>query len=352
MGLWDVIQELRAGRPDISRVARGLQIAGWVCLAALAWNLGMLALMESRGQSLPIWGPVWLNTALVVGTALSAVLFLHGAKAIRSRDPAGTREGQVAILLLGVLAVGAVALTFPRKMVSRPDLVFTGVLGLIVAVILVQVAAVAFLAVRYLGRLELTEQPPLSESSTTAGFETEGFDVPGAQAPETLYVEALVPGGIFGGFGLMLAVAGAAMALAVTRHDGAMGAGLLVFMVALASPAAYNLFRSRFQDGREQITSFTGGGAVGFLNGTWPFFRVLVYTDGIEIRFMFTRFFIPYEALGPLPERAGFFTFWAVFTSDLPGVPHRIRFTPIFGISRLMETLDRARTEYLAGQGT
>lgn len=63
---------------------------------------------------------------------------------------------------------------------------------------------------------------------------------------------------------------------------------------------------------------------------------------------MYTRYFIPFRALGPLPGRAGLFSMGGVLAPDLPGVPRGIRFVRVFATPALLETIETARAACLA----
>jgi hypothetical protein len=100
-----------------------------------------------------------------------------------------------------------------------------------------------------------------------------------------------------------------------------------MFLVLFVGPALYNRKPSSFEQARTVLASYTGGGSLMLFNGSWPFFRLLVYDDGVEVRVMFHRFFIPYDKMEDLPDKIRFFSLGGIlFKSDLPGVPSRIRF--------------------------
>ena len=110
-------------------------------------------------------------------------------------------------------------------------------------------------------------------------------------------------------------------------------------------PGLWNRIPSPFQKTRRVVASFTGGGGIFLFHGSWPFFRLLVYEDGLEARFMFHCFFIPYDRMAPLPEKAGFFALGLIIRSDLPGVPSRIRFFG-FLLSKILDRIHEAREKF------
>ncbi len=107
--------------------------------------------------------------------------------------------------------------------------------------------------------------------------------------------------------------------------------------------AARNFVPSPFQEGRQAGASFTGGGPISLFGGTWPFSRLLVYRDGLEVRLLFHRFFVPYEAMDEIPERVGFFLRGILIRSDFPGA---IRFQG-FGMKKLARIVARHRKRLL-----
>jgi len=88
----------------------------------------------------------------------------------------------------------------------------------------------------------------------------------------------------------------------------------------------YNKLPSRFQTNRRLIKSFTGGVGVFLLHASWPFGKLLVYEDGIEIRFMFHCYYISYEKMA-MSTNFLLFIGGVIIESDLPNVPKSIRFS-------------------------
>ena len=80
-------------------------------------------------------------------------------------------------------------------------------------------------------------------------------------------------------------------------------------------------------------------------HGTWPFFRLMIYKDGIEIRVMFHRFFIPYNKMDDLPGKIGFFSRGILIKSNLPDVASGIRFQG-FGMKKILEVVNENRNNF------
>jgi hypothetical protein len=118
-----------------------------------------------------------------------------------------------------------------------------------------------------------------------------------------------------------------------------------VFLFIFLGPVAYNFVPSPFQRERSLIASHTSGGSIFLFSGTWPFFRLMIYADGIEVRVMFHRFFIPYDKMDDLPEKLGFFSRGLLIKSNLPGVPSGIRFYS-FRMKKLLALVNEQRDKF------
>jgi hypothetical protein len=117
------------------------------------------------------------------------------------------------------------------------------------------------------------------------------------------------------------------------------------FLFIFLTPVFYNFIPSPFERERDRIASYTGGGSMFLFNATWPFFRLLIYGDGVELRVMLHRFFIPYDKLEDLPRKTGFFSRGILIKSDLPGVPSNIRFFG-FGMKKILNAINQNRNKH------
>ena len=70
----------------------------------------------------------------------------------------------------------------------------------------------------------------------------------------------------------------------------------------------------------------------------------MIYIDGIEVRIMFHRFFIPYDRIADLPQKVGFFSRGLLIKSDIPDVPSSIRFYG-FGMKKILEVVNKNRNK-------
>jgi hypothetical protein len=120
----------------------------------------------------------------------------------------------------------------------------------------------------------------------------------------------------------------------------------LVFLFIFLVPTLFNYFPSPFRQNRKLVAAFTGGGSIFLFHGSWPFFRLMVYEDALEVRVEFHRFLIPYEKMEDIPGKVGFFSLGMEIRSDLPDVPSSIRFGG-FGLKKIVRTVCDARNSFL-----
>ena len=161
------------------------------------------------------------------------------------------------------------------------------------------------------------------------------------------YKEALLPFGVGGSFFLLMACLMIPIFAIQKFYGMEMMPFIFIpgFILIFFGPMVYNSLPSSFERSRKVIASFTGGGSIFMFNGSWPFFRLFVYADGIEIRVMLHRFFIPHDQMGDIPEKVGFFSRGILIKSDLPGVPSSIRFM-VMGSKKAVQTILDARNAF------
>jgi hypothetical protein len=97
------------------------------------------------------------------------------------------------------------------------------------------------------------------------------------------------------------------------------------FCIAFFWPLSFNNKPSIFEQNRSVINSKISGGVISFFKGSSPIFKTLLYSDGIEIRVMFNRFFIPYSQLIELRKNKGIFAKGVTLKSKIDGVPATIQ---------------------------
>jgi hypothetical protein len=214
----------------------------------------------------------------------------------------------------------------------------------VAAVVLVQVGIPAYLGFRYLGKLAAAPAPgPVTPQSTPLSA-SHG-------SRESTYTDSPFPFGIVGTFVpmVLILILGTFTGVALAGPEIMPFIFIPLFFAVFIGPALFNRRMSPFERSRTLIDSFTGGGSIFLFHGSWPFFRLLVYRDALEVRVMYHRFLIPFDMMEELPETVGFFSSGIPIRSNLPGVPSCIRFNG-FGSNRIAKSLHGAQQACLAGR--
>lgn len=349
MSFFDLLQELRKGEPDISKAAKAMNILGWVCLVGAVWNYVMFYVgpFEQDPFNLP---PDFPYIALV-SLSLLGGLFLLSGRGINARAPWGKKLAQLGVLLMIGLMIGFSIFMLSMKGFSLFREELPVVFGVFMVIFIAQFGLPAYFGIRYLGRLPVNENNYAGPAyRPVAARQPEGSGRSrNSTTMEKQYKEALFPFGVLGTFALLLAVPLAGIMLA-EKYAGPEVIPFLffpLFLLVFVGPALYNRSESSFEKERTPVATYTGGGSMFLFNGSWPFFRLLVYADGVEIRVMFHRFFIPYDEMADLPEKIGFFSMGILFKSKLPDVPSSIRF---YGSrsKKILEMVKAQRAKFMA----
>lgn len=351
MSFFDLINDLRKREPNAARAARVMKGLAWFCLFAGVWNFIVPSLFPS---DMPFNIPPDYPALALFAFLFVGALFFLSSRGIADKEPWGKRLGQVSVVLVLAAFFGLMFLLFSRS--NFPFFAYPKPVLIIFSVVfIVQFAAPAWFGISYLGRLPLRGDGPSriferpnaeAQPSSTGRARYRG-------AREEQYRDAPVSFGLFGTFVALIAVP---LVVTMIAHKlGGPGAAAAVFppffILIFAGPILYNRAASPFEQGRSLVVSYTGGGATFMMNGSWPFFRLLIYADGVEIRVMFHRFFIPYDRMEDLPPKLGFFSRGIPFRSDLPGVPSSIRFYG-FRNKDILAQLREQRSRFLAERGT
>ncbi len=293
MDYFDLINELRKGEPNIRKAERAVKTLGWICIFGAVWNFIMPLIVSFEGnpflpESFPL---VAFISLLIVG-----VLFLISSRGIGQKAKWGVLTAQISIVLvLGLIAAFAVVFIFSSKDFLPKEPAFRVIAAIIFTLVFGQFFILGFFGMQYLERLPVEE---LVISNIRFGIDKEaGDEVSEVKSSipweEQTYKDALFPFGIGGTFALL--VTGLLITVfAVDRYLGEsmMSAVFLSgFVLVLFGPLVYNRLPSPFERNRELIASYTGGGSIALFTGSWPFFKLIVYKDGLEVRVMFHRFF-------------------------------------------------------------
>jgi len=350
MSFFDLISYLRTREPNVANTAKVMKVIGWFCILGGAWNYIVPQLMPFARSpfKLPPDYPVF---ALAIFSFLGG-LFILSARGILNKEPWGRRLGQAAVVLLVSAIIGLAAevfswIEFPFTAIPAPVLIIFSV------IFIGQFVAPAWFGIGYLGRLPVTENAFVRPDDRASGPVRQCESGPaGDLAVQVMrYKESPFAFGVVGTFLLLLAVPMLVMLIAVKTIGPQVIPMLLlpIFILVFVGPTLYNRAVSSFERERDVTASYTGGGSIFMFNGSWPFFRLLVYADGVGIRVMFHRFFIPYDRMEDLPEKQGFFSSGVPFRSDIPEVPSSIRFYA-FRSKNVLAAVREQRTKYLAAQ--
>lgn len=162
------------------------------------------------------------------------------------------------------------------------------------------------------------------------------------------YKDALFPFGLMGTFALFFNVIAVSIGIVLFVGSHLVPFSITVIIFLCLSAVLYNFVSSPFERARSLIASCTGGGRTlqtFQFCGTWPFFRLMVYGDGVEVRVMFHRFFIPYDKLDDLSSGTVFFSEGLYIESDLLDVPSSISFYG-FRMRKVLEAVDENARKY------
>jgi hypothetical protein len=352
MDYFDLIKELWKGKPNPKKAGKAMKILGWICILTAIWNFVFYYIgpfEKSPFNLSPSYPYLALISLLLIG-----VLFLRSARGIKERELYGRRSGQLAVVLLLASVIVFMFLVFPWEAVPLRDSKVSIIFAIFFVLLVGQFVLLAYFGVRYLGRL------PVKDNIYTGDeFESEGISVADEKVgresslPQRKYKDALLPFGVFGTSAFVIGIP----LLVIFVLEKYFGSGLFpyllmpTFILIFFGPIVYNYIPSRFQKERSVVASCTGGGSILLFHGSWPFFRLLVYEDGVEVRVEFHRFFIPYNKMADLPNKIGFFGRGILIKSDLPGVPSGIRFSG-FGMKKILKVLNEMRNKCLARADT
>ena len=348
MSFFDLISELRTKDAKPEKAAKALKILAAICFVGGVWNYAIILIAPSDRMPFGI-GPNFAAIAVVTGVFLAGLFFLasHG---ICERASWGKRLGQLAVVLL-VSSIVVVCYSMFSGLKSTFPVPPISIMIIFSIVFVTQFVVPAYFGIQYLGRLPVDENSysrPATRPDNVMRTPSTGSERWQPMSIES-YKESPFPFGVIGTFTILLGIPMAGMILAHKYASPALFGFLFVsmFLVIFAGPALYNRAASSFEQGRTVVASYTGGGSLLMFNGSWPFFRLLAYDDGVEIRVMFHRFFIPYDKMEDFPDKLGFFSRGILFKSDLPGVPSRIRFYG-FGSKKIFESVKKQRDRFLA----
>ena len=169
---------------------------------------------------------------------------------------------------------------------------------------------------------------------------------PREDAAAPCHNDAPLPGGLFVGFVLFLMPVVPFVWLSANLGQHLFP--LVWFVPWFFAPVLYNGVPSRFEAQHTHVDAYTCGVLIGVFSATLPFARLLVYEEGVELRVMFQRYFLPYPQLDAFETKVRFLSsFQLTLRSDLPGVPRKIRVSALRSAA-LLEQVNALRAAALA----
>ena len=326
-----------------------IRLLGWGCFAGALWNF-MLPQFAPFNMAFQV--PSSYLYAALIGFTVIGALCLRAACGIRELEPWGKRTGQLAIALLavgGVAWMAALLSGFARFPVASRG--FFAVMPMLFLLVVVgQLVVPVYYGVRYLDRLPTQEDGPSATLHRLGAASRPLVDrVPPGQSGGTTYTDSPSPFGIAGTFAMQLGGVLIPVLIAQSYWGPVVFAVLfpLGFLGLFIGPVIFNYRPSPFQRNRRLVAAFTGGGSIFLFHASWPFFRLLVYENALEVWVEFHRFLIPFDKMTDTPAKIGFFTTGLLIQSELVGVPKRIRFSGV-GMRKIARVVYETRRNFLA----
>jgi len=284
-------------------------------------------------------------------------LFLIAAQGIQQKKPWGKRLGQVSVsLFIGSIVIygtWGMYIFMPIKELSEKQPIILIPFTIFCLIGAAQFAVPGYFGIHYLGRLPVSEDGFIKEPEK---FEEIYHETIAEELikPRQSYKHSPFPFGVTVTFTILFLPLFLIIMLTFVYAgpEYAPLAFIPLIIITFIAPILYNYLSSPFQKERKVINSFTGGGSISLFNASPPFFRLLLYEDGLEIRVMFQCYFIPYDKLDDLDQKIGFFSSGFLIKSDLPEVPSRIRYYGAFtgGAKKVLDILKEHRNLYMANK--
>lgn len=316
--LFELIRRLRTENPSTQCASTAARWFGIVCLGVVFWNLLVVSTM-TPGTFLFKIDTFETKIALSL-IAFAGLVALVAASRLKTDPVSGARVAKLSLLLWMAGLVVFLAGFWINPAGSPP-----GVIGLVFRIFMIpvfgQFLVPGWFALGYLNRLEEAQTgvifapdptPPLASFGAHQKLSCREGLFPWGAAVTFLLSMAFVMGGI-----LLVEFFMGNQCIPYVAVPG--------FLLLFVGPIAWNERASSFQGSREIVSTCRAGISMLFFHATFPFCKVLVYRDGLELRIEFTRYFLPYDKCIELLKLEGMLGNTLVLRTRIPGVPETIR---------------------------
>ncbi len=143
------------------------------------------------------------------------------------------------------------------------------------------------------------------------------------------YSDSLFPFGIGTTFCLILMISlftGAIMGyLLRNNHSFEQGGGiilLIIIIILFVVPMFGNRKKSHFEQNKKVLAEYDGIGTIQGLRGAM--FRLVIYEEGMEIRALYHRYYIPFKEIKKVEKKEGYFSKRLDIVTGISGIPDYI----------------------------
>ncbi len=332
-----MIKELRTGKPDPKNVAQNFAIWG-VSIFALV----IILYAEQKSNVFEIFPPE-IYVEIIIASIIIAVFCLLSALGVYRRKSWGKRLGQLSAVLLYCAALAWDYLVFLSPENFKTDSFMPFIPAILSVVFLVVAIPVVYYGIRYLGRLPVHEESIIAEPKTFKELSGDSAESPVIGTIELKYHHSFFPYGVAGvAIFILIPFITTLIIPTVILKDLyfiVLFLGIIVFFFLLVIS---NYVGSPFQSGRRLITTIDGGGGDAVVEASMPFYRLLVYEDGIEIRGFFQCYFIPYDKITGI-RKSKLLGSAVEIRSKAPDVPESITFAS-FHTGKIISMINRYKS--------
>ena len=340
MSYIDFIKELKNADPGITITVKVLRIIAGIGFVIGIWNY--MVPTSKFFEGLPSIMSEDIYREFSFSIIIIAVLLTYSAQAIKNNYTIGIRIAQASVILFCCMLIllGASFIGFLDGFGDSNPIKYVSFIFLLI--VSLQFLIPAYFGLSYLQKLFLKMNSDLEFGTS----QQQSINIRSDHKENEIsdYKDSLFPFGVNITFMITFLPFMVAILLASEFLDEAYTPLIFMtcFLILFFGPIIYNSQDSPFETKRELISSHVLGGSVFLFSGTWPFFRLLIYKDGIEVRTMYHRFFLPYYK-SEIKEDRKMMRTDILIKSDLLDVPSKIRLYT--GKSKkIMKEIDKLRS--------